>query len=178
MASSFDIDKQHEIELSTRIPYIVRLLTKHPCVHKCALSMPQLDTARVKLNTQLLEQAVLNLILNASQAADAHAGKIELSLKRVEHGVMLQVDDNGHGIPSDLHQDIFTPGYTTKADGSGLGLLCVQAFVDSCGGKIKLEQSTLGGASFQIFIPDNTASQAATMADAESSNEQQKQNEI
>ena len=154
MTNDRDEGEKQQIDIATHIRFILKLLSKHPSVRRCKLDMPHLDSSRMLLNAQLLEQTVLNLVLNAAQAAKPVDGKIRITLKRMEDGVMLQVDDNGQGLSCEQKTEIFTPGYTTKRDGSGLGLLCVQAFAESCGGKITVTESDLGGASFRLFIPD------------------------
>ncbi len=161
MTNERDKDKKQQIDMVTHIRFILKLLSKHPSVRKCKLHTSHLDSAHMFLNAQLFEQAILNLVLNAAQAAKPTGGEIRLALKRVEKGVLLQVDDNGQGVSLDLQTEMFTPGYTTKPDGSGLGLLCVQAFAESCGAKITVTESDLGGASFRLCIPDLKTTECA-----------------
>lgn len=153
MSSSLENNEKQETELAARIQYIIQLLTKHPKVKKCQVSTPRLDAVRIKLNKQLFEQAILNLLINAAQAAAPNGGVIQLTLEHAEDEIHLHIEDNGPGLPEDIRTDIFTPGFTTKEDGSGLGLLCVQAFAESCGGNVSVAQSDLGGAKFSLTIP-------------------------
>ena len=67
--------------------------------------------------------------------------------------ILIEVHDNGPGVPDELADRIFDTGYTSKKHGNGLGLLSVQAFVSSCQAKISVGRSRLGGALFQIQIP-------------------------
>ena len=106
------------------------------------------------LHKELLEQAVLNLIVNAAQAAGSH-GRIELAVRRTAHALLLEVHDNGPGIPPEKAEAIFDAGYTTKGNGTGLGLLSVQAFAAACRGRISVARSPLGGAAFQLAIPSD-----------------------
>ncbi len=69
---------------------------------------------------------------------------------------MLAVHDDGPGVPADQVDSIFDPCFTTKPDGTGIGLVAVRAFAASCGGAVSVGQSPLGGALFQIRIPTAT----------------------
>ena len=66
---------------------------------------------------------------------------------------VLQVDDNGPGVPAEDRDHIFDPYYTTKTDGTGLGLAIVKKSVLEHGGTVSCEVSPLGGARFTIRLP-------------------------
>lgn len=151
-ARGMEFGEECDVELSKRIPLIAKLVSRHPDVRRCTLTIPSIDPVKVRLNVSLFEQAVLNLIINAAQAAGP-GGKVELSVRGSDDTVVLQVDDSGPGISPEDCEAIFAPGYTTKKDGSGLGLLCVRAFADSCNGKVSIERSKLGGAAFRVQVP-------------------------
>ncbi len=78
----------------------------------------------VAVDPDLIEQVLINLILNSIKALNEIAGsEISLSGKLDSRGsVLIQVKDNGHGIPEDLHEKIFIPFFTTRKEGSGIGL--------------------------------------------------------
>ncbi len=85
------------------------------------------------------------------------AGDIKLTIKRSNSGELnLIVDDDGPGIPKDAIDKIFTPFYTTRADGTGLGLATVKKLIELHGGKVSAQNKAEGGARFVIEIPDRT----------------------
>ena len=135
---------------------IIDLALKHPDVKFCALSVENAVPVTLTLNAELLEQALLNLIVNAAHAAGPH-GVIKVIAAKTDHSVALEVHDSGPGISPEKAEAIFNPGYTTKRAGIGLGLLTVQAFAASCQGRVRVERSPLGGALFRILIPLNPA---------------------
>ncbi|MES9829022.1 MAG: ATP-binding protein [Candidatus Thiodiazotropha sp.] len=90
-----------------------------------------------------------NLIENAVQQG---ASEIRLIL-RAGSEIELDVADNGHGIPDDLHQRIFDPFFTTRNAGTGLGLAVVQDLVLNHGGEITCGHSDTGGALFHLRFP-------------------------
>ena len=105
-----------------------------------------------------IEQALVNLVTNAQQAmvAAERPGAITLRTMRGAHdGVVLEVDDEGPGIPDNVKPKLFDPFFTTKSSGqgTGLGLWLVYNAVSSHGGSISPESSPTGGARFRLEFP-------------------------
>jgi signal transduction histidine kinase len=67
--------------------------------------------------------------------------------------VRVSVDDNGPGIPASARERIFTPFFTTKGRGTGLGLALVQKIIVTHNGRVQVATSALGGASLQVILP-------------------------
>jgi signal transduction histidine kinase/BarA-like signal transduction histidine kinase len=110
-----------------------------------------------------IQQVLLNLVINAEQAMLAANGRGSLVIRTwhdVEHeAVVLQVTDDGPGIPPEVKSKIFDPFFTTKetGKGTGLGLTVAYAIVQEHGGSIRVESSPDGGASFTVELPVSTA---------------------
>ncbi len=151
-AKQISPDEKENRNISKRLSIIARLASKHPEVRHCDLKAGDFPPIRTYLNTPLFDQAMMNLIINAAQAAGPK-GIVELSLELKDRAILIHVEDSGPGIPAEKVETIFTPGFSTKPKGSGLGMLCVRAFVDSCNGTVRIEKSKLGGAAFLIQIP-------------------------
>jgi len=100
-----------------------------------------------------LQQIVLNLVMNALQAV-SEDGRVEVSARADADGVVLQVDDNGPGIPEEHRAAVFDPFYTTKrqGEGSGLGLTVVLGLVQKMEGELRVGESPLGGARFEVRL--------------------------
>ncbi|MGH0033497.1 MAG: ATP-binding protein [Myxococcota bacterium] len=99
-------------------------------------------------------QVVLNLLVNALHASgDDHA--VEVRLVAEDGGALLEVMDQGHGIPPDLLPHIFDPFFTTKApgDGTGLGLSVSHDIVRRHGGRLEAANRPTGGAVFSLWLP-------------------------
>ena len=91
---------------------------------------------RVHGNAEMLKQCLINLIKNAQEAMDE--GAITVRTRYVDGIVFLEVEDNGPGIPLDLQEKIFSPFYSTKDKGSGLGLAMTRKIINEIGGKLLL----------------------------------------
>ncbi|MBK7874073.1 MAG: ATP-binding protein [Saprospiraceae bacterium] len=98
-----------------------------------------------------------NLIKNALQAIpDERQGKIQVSLSANGERALLQVADNGIGIPLEMQEKVFQPNFTTKSSGTGLGLAMSKSIVEAAGGSIWLESRVSEGTSFFVELPKIT----------------------
>ena len=102
-----------------------------------------------------LEQVLLNLVSNAHDALRGRAepGAISVVARVDAQRVVLDVEDNGPGIPGDVLPHIFEPFYTTKASGTGLGLAISAGIVRDAGGELTARNRAEGGASFRLTLP-------------------------
>jgi nitrogen-specific signal transduction histidine kinase len=107
----------------------------------------------------LLRQALLNLARNAAEAAADNPGGGQVIIRgEVEQtgptrGQRISISDNGPGIPADALTKIFMPFYTTKTNGTGLGLAVVQKIIVQHGGTIEARNQSHGGAEFVVWLP-------------------------
>jgi two-component system cell cycle sensor histidine kinase/response regulator CckA len=106
-----------------------------------------------------VQQVLLNLIINAEQAMLSASGRGILVVRTwhdaEQESVVLEINDDGPGIPDDLQPKIFDPFFTTKevGQGTGLGLTVAYAIVQEHGGRIRLESRPNAGASFYVEMP-------------------------
>jgi signal transduction histidine kinase len=114
------------------------------------------DARFVVGNPLVVEQILVNLLVNAAQASERPVEiRIETSRARGDDGedrVCVRVSDDGPGIPEPVACRVFEPFYTTKADGTGLGLPMAREAAHSLGGDLVLERSA-PGASFALCLP-------------------------
>jgi len=114
-----------------------------------------------------IQQVLLNLVINAEQAMLSANGRGSLVLRTwhdVErHAVVLQVSDDGPGVPVEVKNKIFDPFFTTKevGKGTGLGLTVAYAIVQEHGGSIHVVSPPTGGASFTVELPLSSSEGAA-----------------
>jgi PAS domain S-box-containing protein len=139
----------HEVIEVTRGEIVKSGVSVHTAL---ADGLPLVEGDRVQL-----QQVVLNLILNAVQAMGAVAeGPRELFITtaRAEpKGVMVAVKDSGPGLaPANLEQ-LFTPFYTTKPDGLGMGLSICRSIIEAHGGRLWVTANLPGGAIFNFTVP-------------------------
>jgi signal transduction histidine kinase len=111
--------------------------------------------ARVRADSTQLGQVVLNLMLNAVEAAP-EGGSIEVETTALEdQGVRIRVWNSGESLPAGLATRIFEPFFTTKAQGTGLGLAIASAIVEKHGGRISARGLMAGGTELVVDLPEH-----------------------
>jgi len=141
---------------------IARNQLKQKSVRTMFGTLPKISCSPSQIN-----QVFLNLITNAAQATPEQGGII--TLRTAMHGpghVMVEVSDNGHGIPPDVLPRIFDPFFTTKevGKGTGLGLSISYKIVESHGGRIEVDSKTGVGTRFRVILPVAPAAAAVAAA--------------
>ncbi len=118
------------------------------------------DPPDCKADLQMIEQVLLNLINNATQALveQDDPKRILISSETTRHAIIARVSDSGAGVPADLREIVFDPFFTTRKTGSGIGLSLVRRIIVDHGGSLELSTSALGGAEFTFAIPINKRS--------------------
>lgn len=97
-----------------------------------------------------------NLIKNAIQSIPlSRKGEISITLSQTKYDAIVKIEDNGTGMDDEVKSRIFTPNFTTKSAGSGLGLAMVKNILESAGGKIAFESTKGVGTVFQVTLPLN-----------------------
>ncbi len=107
-------------------------------------------------NRETLAGALINLVSNALQAAGAGA-HVRISVETRPAAVLIRVRDNGPGVPAALRERIFEPFFTSRADGTGLGLAVARSVARAHGGDLLLEDACCGHTTFTLQLTATTA---------------------
>ncbi|MBM3860951.1 MAG: PAS domain-containing protein [Verrucomicrobia bacterium] len=110
------------------------------------------DLPKTLVDRAQLKQAFFNVLKNALQAM-RNGGILRVCTEATDSHVIISFIDTGHGIASEQISRIFDPYFTTKKDGSGLGLMIVQRIVREHGGAIEVESNMGRGTTFRIKLP-------------------------
>jgi signal transduction histidine kinase len=135
-----------------RMVAIARANPKHRAI---AIEVKQLnDIPEFTGDEMQLEQVIINLLLNAQNAVKS-GGRIEIIFSHDPNAALIrmEVNDNGPGIPDEIRKKIFQPFFTTRTDGSGLGLATCLKNVQYHGGAIDARSEAGHGTSFIVTIP-------------------------
>jgi two-component system, NtrC family, sensor kinase len=106
----------------------------------------------VEADAGLLTIVIENVLANAAQAMEGR-GSIRVSVEEVENACHILISDSGPGIPTDVLEKIFTPFFTTKARGSGLGLPTAKRLIEAQRGQIAVASPPGGGTTVTITLP-------------------------
>jgi PAS domain S-box-containing protein len=122
---------------------------------------PPADPLTVPVDPAQIEDAVLNLIINAIESTDSN-GQVKIRIARSENNrdedderveAVIEVSDNGRGISEEDLTRIFNPFFTTRSEGTGLGLPAVRRIVRAHGGRVEVRSSPGAGSTFTIHLP-------------------------
>lgn len=128
------------------------LVSRHPKVRFRTLDLQGDADLRAEIQPGLLHDAVVNLVINAAEAAP-EGGRVQVRALAAEGRALIEVHDNGPGIPEAARQRVLQPFYTTKPDGTGLGLVSVRICAEQHGGTLSIGESDLGGAVVRLSLP-------------------------
>ncbi|RYZ08224.1 MAG: response regulator [Myxococcales bacterium] len=143
-------------------------LTGNQLLHHARLLTSLRDVPPVKANELKLSQVVVNLLTNAVQAlgAERELNEVKVSTWTDETGsAIIEVEDNGQGMPEETRLSIFEPFFTTKPVGlgTGLGLSICRSIVQGFGGDITVESAVGHGSRFRVRLPPSQEDMPASM---------------
>lgn len=107
------------------------------------------------VDPQLLKSALLNLVVNAVQSLPAEGGKVLIFAGKEDDKALIKISDTGVGIPEENLEKVFSPFFTTKSEGTGLGLPEVYKVIQAHEGHIEVESRVGKGTTFTIALPLN-----------------------
>lgn len=114
----------------------------------------RLEGYRLNVDREQMTRALTNLLSNAIQAAPEDS-RIRLAGHAGSGRIRIEVDDSGPGLPAEAHERLFKPFFTTKPNGTGLGLANVKKIVELHNGAVAAQNRPEGGARFTIDVPES-----------------------
>ncbi len=106
----------------------------------------------VKVDVDLMKQAFLNVVINGVQAMP-NGGLLTISIRRENHIAVAEIQDQGSGIPKEMHDKVFELYFTTKKEGSGIGLAQTFQILEWHYGSVDFESAETTGTIFRFQIP-------------------------
>lgn len=146
---------KHTIEIQVLFERVSQIASQHwPALGIALIIEVSPATLSAKMDADMVEQLLINLLKNAEQALhNVESGQVYLTAKLNSRGhTVIEVGDNGPGIPEDIADKVFVPFFTTKREGSGVGLALTRQVMLAHGGSVKLDQSHLGGALISLIF--------------------------
>jgi len=117
---------------------------------------PAADLPKITADRVQLQQVLMNLMLNGIEAMKETGGVLTVKTERGEGGeVLISVSDTGVGLPAGKADEIFSPFFTTKPQGSGMGLAISRSIVESHGGYLRATSNDGQGATFNFTLPSS-----------------------
>ena len=146
-------EHQEAVEVRRLLEQLAQILETELGPRGGSLQMEgSVDDCALMGNPDALLGALVNLGMNAIEACEG-TPRLLLEIRRVKNEVQISLADNGRGIPADLVEKVFEPFFTTRADGTGLGLAVVRAVVEGHGGWIEIRSSEGSGTRVRLWLP-------------------------
>jgi hypothetical protein len=139
--------------LNTTVEHAVMLARQHVLSKPIKIELQQApDLAEVEHDSGQIHQVLLNLLLNAIQSIES-AGIVRVEIGSREGCASVVVSDTGCGIPAQNLANIFRPFYTTKGNGTGLGLSLAHRIVEEHYGRVEVSSVVGKGSTFEVLLP-------------------------
>jgi len=139
--------------LNTTVEHAVMLARQQVLSQPIKIELQQAPALpEVEHDSDQIHQVLLNLLLNAVQAMDG-AGKVAVEIGTKENCARVTVSDTGRGIPEQQLSQIFRPFYTTRGNGTGLGLSLARRIVEEHHGRINVTSEVGKGSKFEVLLP-------------------------
>ena len=153
--SRLPLPEKREVHVADLLEEL-RELYEIPCKEKgiaCSFNHGP-ENLRIAADDAQLKQVLINLIKNATEAMDKVPNPvIGISVKRILHRVSIEIHNTGPAIPPEVMEKIFVPFYSTKPEGSGIGLSLSRQIVSNHGGQIGVESLEGKGTTFKVMLP-------------------------
>lgn len=147
-------------DLNVTVEQSVRRAEQQALSRPICFSLQRTKPLTVDHDAALVGQILLNLLLNAVQSIEGE-GSIEVRVDSDSHYALVSVKDTGKGIPAAQLTQVFRPFFTTKKNGTGLGLSLAQRIAESHGGRIDVVSAPGEGSKFTLRIPIQSQAAAA-----------------
>ncbi len=139
--------------LNTTVEHTVMLARQQVLSRPIKIELQEApDLPEVEHDSDQIHQVLLNLLLNAVQAME-DAGTVRVEIGSREGYASVVVSDTGRGIPAQLLSNIFRPFFTTKGNGTGLGLSLARRIVEEHHGRIEVSSVVGKGSRFEVLLP-------------------------
>ncbi len=139
------------VDVASLITTTAELLAEDPSVRGVQVEISG-SAPPIMADAELLKIVFVNLLVNAAHAVDGD-GVIRVSVGHVDRTCQVAVADTGPGIPSDIREKVFTPFFTTKTRGTGLGLPTAKRLIEAHAGRIVIECPPGGGTTVTVQLP-------------------------
>jgi signal transduction histidine kinase len=141
-----------QIEINSYLKEIYRLFEAQAKQKSIKFILQGNEKLSLRIDTDLIKQALMNIIQNAFDAVTAD-GEVVIKYFKLKNDLIIQISDNGVGIPTEQQKKIFDLYFTTKKDGNGLGLSISQKIISQHKGSITVSSKINKGTTFKIILP-------------------------
>lgn len=139
--------------LKEEIDYVTNVMIPYANMHQVDVEVNFNNTLKIKYDKNQAKQCLINLFKNAIEAMKEMGGVLSIDISEQENQIVVKITDTGIGMTKEEVLRLGRPYYSTKKEGTGLGMLMVYSTVDKVNGRIEIESEKGKGTTFLITIP-------------------------
>ncbi|TMW70353.1 ATP-binding protein [Alteribacter natronophilus] len=141
-------------DLKAEADYVNNIMIPYAKMHRVDVNFSFSNTLETTFDRNQLKQTLINLYKNGVEAVEEGSrGKLDVSISSRDQKIVIRIEDNGRGMSREEIARIGKPYYSTKKEGTGLGMLMVFSTINKLGGRIKVDSEKGKGTVFTITIP-------------------------
>lgn len=152
LAKSEEDDKQSRLAVKNEVSYVLDVMTPYALLQGVEIESLLYGQGTVRAGSYKLRQALINLVKNGIEAMP-NGGKLTVITRDLDGYALILIQDTGVGMTKEQLQRIGTPFFSTKAVGTGLGIMAVRQLVHSSGGDMEIKSELGKGTLFQLKLP-------------------------
>jgi two-component system sporulation sensor kinase B len=153
-----DVPKFEQIELKRVLKDVISLTAPYGAIYNVEVISNDIGTYKVWIDEQKMKQGLINIIKNGIEAIDNDGTIRVYRYKITKKTITIAIEDNGKGMNEEELEQIGLPFYTTKAKGTGLGMMVTYKLIQDMGGKIRYESEVNEGTRVLLTLPLSTKS--------------------
>lgn len=146
------VHEKNFVSVQSMVNEVIILLNTQANIHQVHLTTEYINDYEIYCDRSQIKQVLINLIKNAIEATEK-AGNVTVKVQSKEEKVMIDIIDEGPGIPDEHKKKIIEPFFTTKESGTGLGLMITKQILEQHNGELKIESQKGKGSTFRMILP-------------------------
>ncbi len=142
-----------DTDLRNEIEYSMNILMPYANMHQVNIQLSYQNTLHKEFDKSQMQQCLINLIKNGIEAMQDKGGTLTIEATNYKNNIVLKITDTGIGMTEEEIESLGKPYYSTKKQGTGLGMVMVYNAIHKVGGTINVESKKGRGTTFNIVIP-------------------------
>lgn len=139
-------------DVGRMIEDVVVLLRPQASLNECHIIWDEVEQQKIYCDRSQIKQVLINLVKNAYEAME-QGGHIEINVTDNDDTISIKVIDEGPGVPEEIVHKLGEPFFTTKQNGTGLGLMIANQILERHDGKLEIYRNEVKGTTFQMTLP-------------------------
>ena len=135
------------------VKYVENIMQPYAKMNRVNILVRLTNTLKIEYDENQIQQCLINLVKNGIEAMQENGGTLYVDVSEHNKNILIKIQDSGSGMTSEGISQLGNPYYSTKTEGTGLGMLMVYSTIRNLNGEIKVKSTVRKGTTFLIYIP-------------------------